>query len=137
VSVSAPDLVDRYGAPSHRRRPLVLTGIALLAVTALAWVVWVSLFHGRPQVTSELVGFHAADQHAATARFTVVRRDPDVRASCLLRAIATDHSVVGELTVPVTSGAEVRTLSATVRTERKATTVELVGCTAPGQKQPR
>jgi hypothetical protein len=137
VSLSAPDLTDRYGAPSRARRPLVVAGVALLAVVALGWVVWVALFHGRPEVTSALVGFDAGDQHAATARFTVVRRDTDVRASCLLRALAADHSVVGELTVPVASGAEVRTLSADVRTERQATTVELVGCTAPGQRQRR
>ncbi len=137
MSVSAPDLADRYGAPSRGRRPVVIAVVALVAVFALAWVGWVALFHGRPQVTSELIGFDAASQHAATARFTVVRRDADVRASCLLRAIADDHSVVGELTVPVTSGPEVRTLSSTVRTERRATTVELMGCTASGQKQPR
>jgi hypothetical protein len=137
VSVSAPDLADRYGAPSGARRPLLVVAVGLLAVVALGWVVWVAMFHGRPEVTSTLIGFDAGDQHAATARFTVVRRDTDVRASCLLRAVAADHSVVGELTVPVTAGAEVRTLSADVRTERQATTVELVGCTAPGQQQPR
>ena len=137
MSVSAPDLSQRYGAPSRRRRPAVVAGVALLALGALAWVAWVALFHGRPEVSSTLVGFDAAEQHAATARFTVVRRDRDVRASCLLRAIAADHSVVGELTVPVTSGPEERTLSTTVRTERRATSVELVGCTAPGQKQRR
>ena len=34
-------------------------------------------------------------QHAAEARVTVVRRSADVEASCLLRASASDHSVVG------------------------------------------
>jgi hypothetical protein len=115
----------------------VVAGVVALAVVGLAWLLWVMLFHGRPLVTSEMVGFDVAGQHAASARFTVVRRDADVRASCLLRAFADDHSVVGELTVPVTSGARTATRSATVRTERRATTVDLVGCTAPGQRQPR
>ena len=137
MSVPAPELAERYGTPSRARRPLVVAGVVALAAVGLAWLLWVMLFHGRPLVTSEMVGFRAADQHAATARFTVVRRDADVRASCLLRAYADDHSVVGELSVPVASGAKTSTLSATVRTERKATTVDLVGCTAPEQRQAR
>jgi len=60
-----------------------------------------------------------------------------VRASCLLRAYAEDHSVVGELPVPVESGAPTRSVVATVRTERRATAVELVGCSAPGQEERR
>ena len=137
MSQLTPDLSERYGTPSRARRPLVIAGVAALALVGLAWLVWVMLFHGRPQVTSEMVGYDVAGQHATVARFTVVRRDAGVSASCLLRAYAADHSVVGELTVPVRSGPTVSTLSARVRTEREATGVDLVGCTAPGQKQPR
>jgi hypothetical protein len=88
-------------------------------------------------VSSKLVGFDVAGEHVATARFSVVRRESDVRASCLLRAYAEDHSIVGERTVPVTSGATTRILDAAVRTERRATAIEVVGCTAPGQQQRR
>ena len=131
------DLAERYGAPSRRRRPLVLGLVVVLAVAGLTWLFWVISFHGRPQVTSEMVGFEVDGQHAVVARFSVVRRDAGVSASCLLRAYADDHSVVGEVTVPVTGPDRSRTLSTSVRTERRATTVDLVGCTAPGQKQAR
>jgi hypothetical protein len=137
VTVSAPDLADRYGTASRVRRPLVVAGVLTLVVAGLAWLLWVMLFHGRPQVTSQMVGFDIQGEHAVVARFTVVRRDQDVAAWCLLQAIATDHSVVGEMTVPVASGPTTRTLSSTVRTERRATTVDLVGCTSPGQQRPR
>ncbi|CAN5437340.1 hypothetical protein BH10ACT10_BH10ACT10_03890 [soil metagenome] len=137
MTVPAPALAERYGTPSRHRRPLVIAGVAALALVGLAWLLWVVLFHGRPQVTSEMVGFDIDGQHAAVARFTVVRRDATVPASCLLRAYADDHSVVGELTVPVDSTVEAVNLSSTVRTERRATTVDLVGCTAPGQRAPR
>jgi hypothetical protein len=138
VSVSAPDLSERYGTPSRARRPLLLTGVAVLAVLALAWLAWAVLYHGRPQVTAQMVGFDIDGQHAAVARYTVVRRDPGVTASCLLRASADDHSTVGELTVPVPPSSEkVVTVSSTVRTERRATTVDLVGCTSPGQQSSR
>jgi hypothetical protein len=131
------DLATRYGTPSRARRPLVVGLVVLVAVSGLAWLLWVISFHGRPPVTSEMVGFEVEGQHAVQARFTVVRRDADVTASCLLRAYADDHSVVGEVTVPVTGVRTNRDVSASVRTERLATTVDLVGCTAPGQKQAR
>ena len=54
-------------------------------------------------------------------------------ASCTLRAFAEDHSTVGELAFePVDGRNEV-----TLRTERRATSVTLLGCTAPGQPRPR
>jgi hypothetical protein len=137
VSTSSPDLARRYGTPSRARRPLVVAGVAVLAAVGLAWLAWVVLVHGRPMVSSEMVGYSVSGQHAATARFTVVRRDADVEASCLLRAFASDHSIVGELSVPVAGGGTVSTLSSTVRTERRATNVDLVGCTTAEQRRSR
>jgi hypothetical protein len=61
-----------------------------------------------------------------------------VRASCLLRAYAEDHSVVGERHVAVGPERRARvTLTSSVRTEREATSVELIGCTTAEQKRPR
>ncbi len=137
MTVPSPALADRYGAPRPGRRPLVVGGVVLLAVAALTWLAWVVLFHGRPQVTSELVGFDVAGQHAVSTQYTVARREADVRATCLLRAYAADHSVVGELSVPVTGDRATATVRSTVRTEREATSVQLLGCTAPGQTQAR
>src|SRR4051812_2634277 len=131
------DLATRYGTQSRARRPVVVGLVVLVAVSGLAWLLWVISVHGRPQVTSEMVGFEVEGQHAVQARFTAVRRDADVTASCLLRASAEAHSVVGEDTVPVTGARTNRGVSASVRTERLATTVDLVGCPAPGQKQAR
>ena len=125
------DLAERYGGASRARRPLLIALVAVLAMAGAGWLLWVVLFHSRPEVTSQLVGYDVRGEHAATATFTVVRRDTDVRASCLLRAVAADRAVVGELTVPVTSGPTSLRLESTVRTERKAGSVELVGCNTP------
>jgi hypothetical protein len=76
------------------------------------------------------------DEHTATARIDVRLADADVRASCLLRAYAEDHTVVGERSLTPVYG-EQQPLSVDVRTERRATSVELVGCTAPGEPRPR
>jgi hypothetical protein len=138
VPQTATVLADRYGGPSPVRRPLVVALAVLLAVVGALWLAWVIAFHGRPAVTSELVGYDVSAPHSASARFTVVRRDRDVRARCVLRAYAADHAVVGETTVTVgTDRPATTTVRATMRVERPATSVDLLGCTAPGQRQAR
>ena len=132
------DLADRYGTSTTGRRKGTVAVVVLLAAAGLAWLVWVMLVHGRPAVQSETTGYETVDQHTVTARFTVVRRDEDVEADCLVRAYADDHSIVGELNVTVGPGEPaVQTLEETVRTERAATSVEVVGCTAEGQRRRR
>ena len=132
------DLATRYGTPRRSRRPLVVGLVALLGVVFVGWVLWAMLEHGNPEVSSDLVSFEIVDEHTATATFTVDRRSADVAASCLLRAQAADHSVVGELNVDVPAGgAERQTLRASVRTEREATTVDLIGCRTEEQSRRR
>jgi hypothetical protein len=112
--------------------------VGVVALAFLGWVAWVVFEYAAPAVTSELVSFDVVDAHAVDATFTVSRRETGVAASCLLRAQAPDHSVVGELAVSVGPGGErLETLTRTLRTEREATAVEVVGCTAPGQHRPR
>ena len=139
--VDAPpsqELAQRYGVPHPLRRLLVIAAVGLVAVAALGWLVWVMLSQGRPLVRSDLVSFTVTSEHAAEATVAVVRRNADVEASCLLRAQATDHSIVGELNFevgpaqPTTSA-----LTRSIRTEREATAVSLVGCVAEGQSRPR
>ena len=128
------DLAQRYGTDHPVRRGLAVSGVVVVAAVALGWLLWVMLFHGRPLATSELVTFEVAGEHSAEATMTVVRRSADVEASCLLRAQAADHSIVGELNFEVDSSRPTSTtLTRTVRTEREATSVILVGCIADGQ----
>jgi len=111
---------------------------ALLVATGLAWLVWAMLFHVRPLAQSELISFDVPDEHSAVAKLTVVRRTENVEASCLLRATAADHSVVGELNFTVgSSESATTTLTRKIRTERAATSVDLLGCVAPGQSRRR
>ena len=62
----------------------------------LGWLGWTAFVHSTPEVESELVTFDIVDDHTATALISVDRRDDDVEATCLVRAFAEDHSVVGE-----------------------------------------
>lgn len=131
-------VAQRYGGRHPARRPLLIAAVVVLATAALVWLVWVMAFHGRPLVQSQVISFDVTGQHAAEATMTVVRRNHDVEASCLLRAQAADHSIVGELSFTVgRSEPSTTTLTRSVRTEREATSVSLVGCVAEGQRQRR
>lgn len=128
----ATDLVDRYGrSPSWHRAALLAVVGALIAVF-LGWVGWVAWFHGSPDVTSELVAYDVVSEHAVEAKVDVNLGDA-VGATCKLRALAEDHSAVGELSFPPVDGLN----RVTIRTERRATSVEKVGCTTEDQPQPR
>jgi hypothetical protein len=129
-------LSQRYGAPSAGARRLLVIATAVVAVVFLGWLGWTVYEHTTPRVTSELETFSIDDDHHVTAVLVVSLDDADVKASCTLRAYAEDHSTVGELTF-TPDPAEGRRQVETIRTERRATSVEKVGCTAPGQDRPR
>ena len=133
---SSTVLAERYGVPPRGRRRALVALVAVVALAGIVWVGWTVTVHSRPQVTSQMVGYDVHGEHAITATWTVVRRDTDVRASCLLQALSDDHSVVGEVTVPVDSGPATRQIRSTLRTERRAGTVQLVGCTTQAQQSP-
>ena len=129
-------LADRYGAPAPWRRRALITTCVVVAAAFLGWLGWTTWVHSTPAVDSDLVSYTIDDEHQATARVSVRLRDPDVEASCLLRAYAEDHSVVGEVSFTPEYG-EDQPLTQTVRTERLATSVQLIGCTAPGEPRPQ
>ncbi|WP_167288655.1 DUF4307 domain-containing protein [Nocardioides seonyuensis] len=130
------DLAQRYGAPSPWRRRTGLGLAVVVAVVGLGWLAWAAWFHSTPSVESELVGFNVESDHATSATVHVDLSDDladSEDATCRLRAYAEDHTMVGELAFTPVDGVN----EVVVRTERGATTVEGVGCTAPGQDRPR
>jgi hypothetical protein len=132
-----PDtLAERYGVAAPWRRRVVVVGAGLLAVAFLGWLVWSVWSHSTPEVTSELETYSIDDDHSATAVLVVTLADEDVEASCTLQALAEDHSIVGELAF-TPDPARGRRQVQEIRTERRATSVQSLGCTAPGQNHPR
>jgi len=129
-------LSDRYGAPAPWRRRALVAGCVVVALAFGVWLGWSTLSHSTPDVESELVGFDTVDEHTSTAVVQVDFGSDDVVATCLLRALAEDHSVVGELSFTAEAADGTR-YEESVRTERLATSVELVGCTTPDQPRPR
>ena len=127
------DLADRYGAPAPWRRRVLVAGCVVVVAAFLGWLGWTIWDQSTPQVRSDLVGYDVVDEHRSTATVEVRLADDGVVASCTLRAFAEDHTVVGELVFVPDDGQS----DQAVRTERRATSVELLGCTAPGQSRPR
>ena len=127
------DLAKRYGAPNPVRKRILTGFVVLLALAGLSWLAWAATYQSAPEVDSEMLSWKVTSEHEATARFTVVRKDTDVSATCFVRAIAADHAEVGAANVTVDAGAKTQTVEVTIRTERAATSVQLTGCTAPGQ----
>lgn len=131
-----PAPTDRYGAPAPWRRKALIGATVVVAAAFAGWLTWTAVSHSTPDVESTLIGFDAVDEHTATAVVEVDFGADDVVASCLLRALAEDHSVVGELSFTAEPDTGTR-YEETVRTERRATSVDLVGCTTPDQPRPR
>ncbi|WP_169799258.1 DUF4307 domain-containing protein [Nocardioides jensenii] len=125
------DLSERYGTNRPRQRALLLAVSAVLGVAFLVWLGWIVWFHSTPEVSSDLSTYKVVDAHKAEV-VVQVHLAEDVDARCKVRALAADHVVVGEENfTPVDGRNDVE-----IRTEREATSVELVGCTAPGQNRP-
>jgi len=113
---------------------VLLSACVAMAAMAMGWLGWMIWDHSTPDVQSKLISFTVVDQHRTEATVEVSLGSEDVVASCTLRAFAEDHATVGELAfVPTGSGR----IEQTIRTEREATAVELVGCTTADQRRAR
>ena len=130
-------LAGRYGGQSPRRRRAVIIASGVVGVLAIAWLAWAGWSQGTPDVQSNLQSFDVVDTHTVDAAVVVDTRSEDVTANCLVRAFGEDHSVVGELNFEVTGESGASRHDVTVRTERGATSVELIGCTSDDQSRPR
>ena len=130
-------VAERYGTPSPARRRTVIVVSGVVGVLALAWLAWAAWSQSTPEVQSSLRSFDVVDSHTVTAVVVVKPRSAEVSASCLLRAFAADHSVVGELNFKVAGESDTTVREVTLRTEREATSVERIGCTTADQPRPR
>jgi hypothetical protein len=126
-------LSERYAAPPVWRRPLTIAAVVVLAGAALVWLAWAAFVQSTPKVHSQLIGWQVVDAHSATARVDVSIAGGTTHPTCTVQAFASDHSIVGQLRFTPVDGPN----PVTVRTSRTATSVDVPGCIADGQDQPR
>jgi HAMP domain-containing protein len=120
-------LPDRYGTARPRRGPLVIV-LAVLVVGGLtAWAVWATIT-SRPAIEATLTSYHVVSTHEIRVKVVAQFRPADVDGTCLVRASAQDHTVVGELNLTADELRAARGAWIPMRTERRATTAELVRC---------
>jgi hypothetical protein len=133
VTQQDPRIAQRYAAqPSRWPKVFLALGVALSVLLAvwLAWAIWV---HSTPEITSDLVRWNVVDDHTATATLDVDMTSDATNPSCLLRAYAEDHTVVGDASFEPKDGRN----QVSIRTERRATSVEKIGCTTDHQNDAR
>jgi hypothetical protein len=119
-------VAERYGAPRHAHRWLLVCGVAAVAAAGLAWLAWAGL-SADPDVDAEVVSF-VATAHAVDAE-VAIHRDGEDAVTCTLVAQATGGSVVGETELTLAEGSPGEHLVQwTVVTERPASTVRVTNC---------
>lgn len=129
-------LGDRYGSVAPWRRRLVVDAVAVLVLAFAGWLGWTIWEQARPLVASGELTFTVDDDNTATATFRVDLRDDQVEATCTIKAYAEDHTLVGQVAfTPALSADDM--VEQQISTDRRATSLELAGCTAPGQNRPR
>ncbi|WP_183093612.1 DUF4307 domain-containing protein [Nocardioides stalactiti] len=136
MSAPTSSLAERYGAPPRWRRPLLLTLVVIVVGAFAALWTWITIEQSDPPVSSELVTSEITDDHSASAVIRITFGDGPVDARCTVRAIAHDKTIVG-LAAFVPDPDEGPDYTVEIATERRATAVENVGCTAEGQPRPR
>ena len=119
---------DRYGAKSPRRRKVAVAATTVLAVVFLGWLGWVAWFNSDPAITAELTSFDVVSDHEVKIRLESRFRDDSVEGTCLIRATARDHTIVGELNLTVEQIREANGGWIPLTTLNRATTVEKVSC---------
>ena len=94
----------------------------------LGWLVWAALSHSRQDVGALVESFDVRSPHQVAVT-VLITRTSSAAVHCTVAAIASDHATVGQrvLRLPPGSSGTSR-VSALVRTEREATTVDVVGC---------
>ncbi len=136
MSRTDDSLARRYGAPRPVRRTLLIGCVAVVAVAFLGWLAWVTVVHSDPAVDSQIISRDIVDDHHSIAVIRVDLRDDDVVATCTVRALAEDKSIVGQVTF-TPDAADGPDHEVEIATERRPTAVESLGCTTPDQPRPR
>jgi hypothetical protein len=122
-------LAHRYGTERRHGRRLGLVAGGVLVAALLGWAIWAMSSQGKDPLTVDLTSYQVVGTHEIRVKLAPHFRDAGTDGTCLVRATAEDHTIVGELNL---TAAELRAAQGTwipIRTERRATTAALVRCT--------
>jgi hypothetical protein len=95
----------------------------------LGWAVWAALDTGSSALDASVTSYDVVSTHEVRVKVSIQPRDASVDGTCLLRATAEDHTIVGELNLTADELRKATGSWIPIRTERRATTAALVRCT--------
>jgi len=118
---------QRYGGARPKRRTPIVLG-TLFALVLLAWAIWAGLASGNKPIDATVSSYDVVGTHEVKVKIVAHFRDDSVKGTCLVQAIAADHTEVGELNLTADQLRDARGSWISIRTERRATTAEVVRC---------
>ncbi|MCK8681730.1 MULTISPECIES: DUF4307 domain-containing protein [Streptomyces] len=121
----------RYGRSADERADRRLKAVgSVLGVLLLALVGWFGYdYIAGQKVSAEMIKFDVSADDRVQVHLEV-RKDGGAAGSCTLRALAEDGGEVGRRDVRFDQPADRVDEVVTVRTTRRATSVQLMGCTS-------
>ncbi|MEU8892497.1 DUF4307 domain-containing protein [Streptomyces sp. NPDC048442] len=126
----------RYGRSADARadRKLKIIG-SVLGVLLLLLIGWIGYGYISKQVISaEMIKFDLSSSQSEVRVHLEIRKDADATGTCTVRAIAQSGAEVGRKDVRITEKGKSRIDEIyAIRTTAKATSAELLSCTADGQ----
>lgn len=130
MNAAGPDeaLDARYGRRPAGPRWTVRIAVGIVALAGVAWVLWAAWGQTHDSVIGTLQTYRVESDRAVRVTVTI---DPDGTsgARCTVQALASDHTTVGQVLVLVPAGVDApATYTRTVKTERRATSVQVTGC---------
>ncbi|MCW2786503.1 MAG: hypothetical protein JWP74_3020 [Marmoricola sp.] len=109
---------------------MIIVASTVLGVVFFGWVAWAAWFNSDTAYDAELESFDVVSTHEVRVKMDIKVSKDHIKGSCLLRATASDHTIVGETNLSVATIVKDQGRWIPIRTERRATTVEKISCTA-------
>jgi hypothetical protein len=120
---------DRYGTKSPGRRRALVVATTVLAAVFLGWLVWAAWFSNDTPIDAEVASYRVVGEHEVDVRLQTRLKDEGVQGSCLIRATASDHTIVGEANLTVAAIKAANGGWIPITTLSRATTVQKISCT--------
>jgi hypothetical protein len=121
-------MASRYGTDRPGRRWVGFMLGGLLATALLVWAVWAGSSQGNEPLEAQVTSYDVVSTHEIKVKVAAEFKDADVDGSCLVRATAEDHTIVGEVNLTADELRAARGQWIPIRTERGATTATVVRC---------
>ncbi|HEY9311616.1 DUF4307 domain-containing protein [Williamsia sp.] len=112
---------------SRRVWSIGLTALVIAVGVVIAWVGYKNF--SDPDISGEASGYEILDDTSVEVKFTVIRKDPGVPATCILRARSKNGSETGRREIYVPASGETHfAMSTTVNTSDAPVLGEVYGC---------